>query len=148
MVKKFKIQSSSSSSEFTLIGISCQLKNYRLAFGINRKMNFSFKRIDDLIIPDEQNDRAYSFYLFKDNDERRNYFLIQNQHPEGRLVPSQRAIDFFLVVDDILEEAKLKHLIQQIKSVEQVLTAFVINPDKLKNADVIFEEIELHMLGK
>jgi hypothetical protein len=148
VVKKFKLKSASSSSDFTMIGITCQLKNYRLALGINKKLNFSFRRIEDLLIQDGESERSYAFYLYEDKDERRNYFLVQNQHPEGRLEPSQKAIDYFLIADDILEDSKMAHILQGLKKVEQVLAAFLINPEKLKNPDIIFEEIEMHMLGK
>ena len=147
MAKKLKL-SSGLSGDYTTFGIACHLKDYRMAFLINQKLGISFRRMEDLSFGDKDNKRSYSFYIFKHPDERRNYFLISNHHPDGRLIPAERGIDFFIVVDDVLPSSVTKQLISSIQSIPNVLTAFEIDPGKIKNLEIIFEEIELHLLKK
>jgi len=147
MAKKLKL-SSSLSGDYTIFGIACHLKDYRMTFLINQKLGISFRREEDLSLGDADNKKSYSFYIFKHPDERRNYFLISNHHPDGRLIPVERGIDFFIVVDDVLPSTLKKQLVSCIQSIPNVLTAFEIDPGKIKDLDIIFEEIELHLLKK
>lgn len=147
MAKKFKL-SSSLSGEYTTFGIACHLKEYRMAFLINQKLGFSFRRVEDLSLGDDEHKRSYPFFIFKHPDERRNYFMISNHHPDGRLIPAERGIDFFIVIDDALPLTLKKQIVSGIQSIPNVLTAFEIDQSKIKDLKIIFGEIELHLLKK
>ncbi len=143
MPKKLKL-TTRLADDYTIIGIACHLKYYRITLSLNRQLHFCFKRDDDLVIGDKEDQRAYSFFICRNYDERRIYFLVSNHHPDGRLVPSEKGVDYFLIVDDILPAEQKKNIISGIQSVKNVLSAFEIPLAKIKNPDVIFEEIELH----
>jgi hypothetical protein len=145
MVKKIKLISGSS-FDYTILGIACHLKDYRFTFFLNEKLGFKFKRVEDLKMADGKEERAYSFFIYNHPDERRNYYLVSNYHESGRLIPTEKGADFFLISDDILPAPLKKVLITKIQSVTQVLAAYEIPPAKAKNLEVIFQEIELHFL--
>ena len=109
-------------------------------------MGFHFKRMDDLISGDEKEPKAYSFYIHSSLEDRRNYYLVSNYHEEGRLIPSEKGADFFLIVNDILPAHQKKEMIGKIQKVPQALAAYEIPTGKVKNLEIIFEEIEIHLL--
>lgn len=144
MAKKIKFEPVEAS--FTLIGIASHLKDYRLCFFLNQKLNTTLCRKSDLVIPGDP-DRSFSFYIYFNKDERRNYFLIANHHPEGKLLPGQRGIDYLLAVDDVLDTSKVADLVKKIQSAPHVLTAFPIELAKVRNVNTILEDIEIHMIS-
>ena len=145
VVRKHKI-SSDVNFDYTIFGVACHLKDYRFTFFLNDKLGFRFRRIEDLEITDGGEARAYSFYIYKHPEERRNYYLISNYHESGRLIPTEKGADYFLIADDILTDLQKKLLISKIQSVSQVLAAYEIPRTKAKNLEVIFQEIEMHFL--
>lgn len=145
MPKKFKL-SSGVSHEYTIFGISCHLKDYRFTFFLNEQLGFRFKRIDDLNMTDGKESRAYSFYSYHHADERRNYYLVTNYHETGRLIPTEKGADFFLIVEGLLPPAQKKRMVKEVKAISHVLAAYEIPEGKAKNLDVIFGEIEMHLL--
>jgi hypothetical protein len=145
MARKIKL-TSGSSYDFTTIGIACHMKDYRFTFFLNEQLGFHFKRMDDLNSGEEKNARTYSFYIYINPDDRRNYYLVSNYHEEGRLIPSEKGADFFLIVDDILPASRKKDMIAKIQKVPQALAAYEIPAGKVKNLEIIFEEIEEHLL--
>ncbi len=145
MAKKIKL-SSGSSYDYTTIGIACHMRDYRFAFFANEQLGFHFKRINDLVSGEENSSRNYSFFLFENQEDRRNYYLVSNYHEEGRLIPSEKGADFFLIVNDILPLNRKKEMIGQLQKVPQALAAYEIPVGKIKDLEVIFGEIEEHLL--
>jgi len=145
MAKKIKL-ASGSSYDYTTIGIACHMKDYRFTFFINEHLGIHFRRLDDLISGDEKESRNYSFYIYTNPSDRRNYYLVSNYHEEGRLIPSEKGADFFLIVNDLLPANQKKEMIGKIQKVPQALAAYEIPTGKVKNLEIIFEEIEIHLL--
>lgn len=145
MGRKIKL-TGGSSYDYTTIGIACHMKDYRFAFFMNESLGFHFKRLDDLMSGEEAESRGYSFYLYSHPEERRDYYLVSNYHEDGRLIPSEKGADFFLIVNDILPAALKKEITGKIQKVPQALAAYEIPKGKIKNLEIIFLEIEEHLL--
>jgi hypothetical protein len=145
VAKKIKL-TAGISYDYTTIGIACHMKDYRFAFFMNEQLSFHFKKDDDLVSGDEKEPRTYSFYIYENPEDRRNYYLVSNYHEEGRLIPSEKGADFFLIVNDLLPADLKKKIIGNIQKIPQALAAYEIPKGKIKNLEIIFEEIELHLL--
>jgi hypothetical protein len=143
--RKLKL-TSGNSYDYTTIGVACHMKDYRFTFFLNEQLGFQFKRMDDLKLGEEEDSRGYSFYLYNIPEERRNYYLVSNFHEEGRLIPSEKGADFFLIIDIVIPAIQKKKLIDKIQKIPQILAAYDIPPGKANNLEVIFEEIEMHLL--
>jgi hypothetical protein len=143
--RKLKL-TSGTSYDYTTIGVACHMKDYRFTFFLNEQLGFQFKRMDDLKLGEEEGSRGYSFYLYNIPEERRNYYLVSNFHEEGRLIPSEKGADFFLIIDIVIPAIQKKKLIDKIQKIPQILAAYDIPPGKANNLEVIFEEIEMHLL--
>jgi len=124
---------------YTAIGIACHMKDYRFTFFLNEQLGFQFKRVEDLVFGAVNESRGYSLYIHKSTEERRSFYLVTNYHEEGRLIPSEKGADFFLIVNDVLPVIKKKQLISKIRKIPQVLAAYEIPKEKVNNLEVIFE---------
>lgn len=144
MAKKMRLQPVPDT--FTLIGIASHLKDYRLCFFLNKHMGSSFARMPDLIVPGDP-EKTYSFYLFHNKEERRNYFLIANHHPEGKLLPGQKGLDYLLFIDDLLRPEKARELAAKIQSAPNVMASFLLDPSGVKNISALIEDIEMHLMS-
>jgi hypothetical protein len=145
MPKKHKL-SLHEPANYSVIGIACHLREYRMAFLLNGKLHFRFRRLADLVIADGSESRNYAFYMFGHPDDRIDYFLVQNHHPDGKLVPAQKGVDYFMIADESLDRRKVKEITGRIQELPQVLAVFPLDAAKIKNAGILFEEIELQLL--
>jgi hypothetical protein len=101
--------------------------------------------VNDFTSPDHA-DRLYPFFLCYNHEERKNFILISNHHPDGKLLPKLKNFDFFLIADDVMPSARLDKLLAGIRKTEKVLMVVSINRDNLKEYDRITSDIELHLL--
>ncbi len=143
-MKKLKL-SPEHAPDFTFIGIACHLKDYKMAFNLNSSLGLSLKRVSDFTSPDHT-DRLYSFFQCYNQEERKNFMLISNHHPDGKLLPKLKNFDFFLVSDELIATSRLEFLLSKIRKTEKVLMAAKIEREKLKVYDRITSDLELHLL--
>jgi hypothetical protein len=143
--RKLKL-TSDISYNYTTIGIACHMKDYRFTFFLNDQLGLQMKRMEDLLLGEEDDKRGYSFYVYENREERRNFYLVSNYHEAGRLVPSEKGADFFLILNDTMQVSQKKQLISRIQNIPQVLAAYEIPSVKANNLKMIFEEIEIHLL--
>jgi len=119
---------------FLLIGISCHAKDYRLCWELNKLLNFDFARAEDLEINSKKKEiSSYSFYEFIDEEHYLEYYLIANRGNDAYLIPEQKTVDFFIMIKGNMSDNNLKTLLANINSLTLVLTAFTIDPNRLKS---------------
>jgi len=119
--------------DFTLIGISCHTKDYRLCWEINKSLNIELIRTVDLEIKKKKEINSFSFYEFMDEDNYLEYYLIANLGGGGYLIPEQKKVDFFLLLKGNTSNNLTKDIIAKINSLSLVLTSFNIDPNQLKS---------------
>ncbi|MCB0395532.1 MAG: IPExxxVDY family protein [Flavobacteriales bacterium] len=135
MAKK-KILTLDTGFDFILIGISSPLKDYRLCWAINKQCDLKLEREDDLEIwPSGQvASISFSFYTFEDLEDHATFHVIANKSREGWLVAEAREADYFLMIKGHMPRKSLTALISNLKAIPNVLTAYEIDPNKLKSA--------------
>lgn len=119
--------------EFSLIGISCHAKDYRLSWEINNLLKIDLIRTEDLDINLKTSIGTFSFYEFIDEDNYIEYFLISNRSSKGFLIPEHKTTDFLLMIKSPSHEQLATELSEKISSLNVVLTSFRIDIDKLKS---------------
>lgn len=148
MAKKIYLQARSEPAFFTLLGISCHLRDYRLSYLLNQHLEFSFIKRDDLhIIPSSNKGQAdFSFYSYR-NEERLNYFyLVANRSQSFLLIPEMRQFDFLLIVEGKYNKAEKDPMIKTIRSLPGILTIFEVKFSEIKNHENLLTDIELHVM--
>lgn len=148
MGKKKQVLKSSIDADVSLIGITCQLKSYRLSFSINKALRFGFRRIDDLEIPayNGSDVMGYPFLVYKHPELKNDFCLIGNHHPRGKLLPSIRQADYLLMARNPLDNNTKAGMMEKIRKISQVVAAYEIDPLRIKDMDELLEEMELHLL--
>ncbi|MCX6280600.1 MAG: IPExxxVDY family protein [Bacteroidetes bacterium] len=139
MAKKMMLESRAEPSFFTLAGVSCHLKDYRLSYLLNKKLPAGFRKLDDL-------PGNYSLYLYEDVESRNIYYLICNRSEDKVLFPELKQTDFILLVEGPFKRTQLNRLISSIKAIPNVLMAFDIKPESLKNLSGFLADLELHLM--
>jgi hypothetical protein len=138
--------------EGVIIGVSCHFKNYRLAWEIERKLNFPFKRTEDHVIAttvksQETIEFMFPVYEFYDDVNYIKYRLINNHtslvHPNMELhytlVPEYKELDYILVIDGYLDDERKEHLIKKLKEIKVILAVVELDVTKIKRKqDLIF----------
>jgi hypothetical protein len=136
------------SSDNTLLAISCHKKDYWMAYNVNEALKFSFRRINDLPFYDQGLDKllTYSLFHYCDSDSQLSYYLISNFNSEGKLFRAHKTTDFFILVHGRVTEEAIQELLNRIKSIKGVLTAFHPNINKFKDFSLFLSDLELHMV--
>ena len=148
MAKKRQTLKTVQDNRISLIGISCHLKSYRLSFALNNALHFKFRRIDDFEVHRPAKDECLGFpFLIYGSAELKNHFcLVANHHPEGKLLPTLREVDYFLMAGEPMDDFIKGKILAQIRSIPQVIGAYEIDPSRTKDMDLLIEEMEMHLL--
>ena len=149
MAKKIYLDARSEPAFFTLLGISCHLRDYRLSYLFNHHLGFSFIKQDDLrIVPFSNKEHAeFSFYSFRNEERLTTFYLISNRSQSFFLVPEMKQFDFLLIVEGKYNKSEKDPLIKVIRSLPGVLTIFEIKFTEIKNYESLLSDIEMHVMN-
>jgi hypothetical protein len=136
-------------SDVHLIGIACHLRDYRICWLINERTDINLRRIDDL--SEEARGRKtegnqFQVYFYENGDKMQQYFLVGNHGPAGNLLEKYARADYLLLVSG-MNKADEAQLVRKIRSIQQVLTAFKIDLNKIPDAELILSDLEMLLLG-
>ena len=118
---------------FTLFGIACHAKDYRLSWAINKALGIALER-------QPQNDtdpndvlEQFSIHQYNDADNFLEYTLIANRGPNGFFAPDQKKVDYFLKIDGIMRDDRKAEVLAELNKIELVLAVYSINPKELRS---------------
>lgn len=130
-LKRLKIDSD---ADAFVIAISCHQKSIKFAWEVNRALKCELQATQEY--PDNiyfiQKLDGHAYFNWTNPSERFTLHLISNHGEKSLLVPSQKQIDYFLVVTGFYEELNFEDALKKIKQIESVLTAFPVTLDKVK----------------
>ena len=127
---------------YSVIGITSSLKDYRLTFYINKLSHIQFKRVDPFVFHHKNQAFTYSLYIFIDNKNLRNYYLISNKANSVKLVPKLQHFDYLLFMDGEVNEDSTKELAKEVKTFDYITLTSVVDfaeIDKIKNLRTSFD---------
>ncbi|MDP1622387.1 MAG: IPExxxVDY family protein [Bacteroidales bacterium] len=139
MAKKIFLDSRSEPNLFTLFGISCHLKDFRLSYLLNIRLGLELVKMEDFC--------GYSFYYCRDEDRFNAYYLLGNRGQEAILLPDLKQTDFLLLVEGPFKKAQKERLLEKIRGIQHVLTAFEVRFETIKNYQLILSDLELHLMN-
>lgn len=130
--------------DIIIIGVSTSLFDYKLAWHINKSMNLSLTKYDD-ITPDSEN--FYSFYYYDEGENANVFNLVALSTDERRWVTFSPMTDYLLIIRNYITEERLSDLLGSLNLIPNVTHAYIINIDANKKIDTILENIEFHELN-
>jgi hypothetical protein len=125
---------------FDLVGISCHEKNYRLAWSLNRGMNWMLSK--DVDIERSVKGVPSNHTVFKYDDTLGNVFtLIENRAPDAIYLSDLSQFDYLLMIHHE-GEFSLENALQELRKCSFVITAYSFNVQALKNKELLLFELK------
>lgn len=146
--------------DFNLLGISSSLRDYRLCHFINKsaglnlvygkeslldnKGNLKNKNKEELeyhIILEKLKSKKtvthhYPVYRYCNETFDYEYYLVNNRSEEnGHLIPEALNFDFFLIIKHYIDDEDLNSLIENLKSIKDIMLVKEIDPTILKSKE-------------
>ena len=123
--------------DFILFGISCHEKDYRLSWTINNKLGIDLSKEKDLEIDVKKHKEpmAHSFFAFEEEDQFKQFYLINNRGTKGLLIPEQKQVDYFLMIKGKITSEEKNIYLKNVKEIPMVQMAFDILPSTLKSKE-------------
>ncbi|WBL25826.1 IPExxxVDY family protein [Zunongwangia sp. HGR-M22] len=148
--------------DFKLIAIYANLEPYKMAFLLNRYLNLKLMRSRfDVDFNHKDVQAMYALFTYKDLSSYRDYSLVSNKFKgesrkilnagslfleeevrplEVNLILQYKKVDFFLKIEENIEDQQVHQLVSQIGRIPQVQAAYKIHVDHLKSKqNLIFE---------
>lgn len=150
LAKRKLVSEPASFPDLTIIGISSQLKDYRLAFHINRESDLSLVKNSDLPVFDEKDEKLieYPIFSFYEAERRMNYYLIGNNSSTNKMISAYKQADFIFMLKGQPDKEKMLALISVFRKINGIQLVFPLDNEKIKNLEGIMSDLELHMVGK
>jgi hypothetical protein len=147
MAKRVLLDIHTTPAWYTLAGISCHLRDYRLSYLLNETLGFHLVKLEDMpyLAPGAKNPESYSIFAWSDDDQYNTYFLLPNRNEDSWLVPQNRQADFLLLIEGPFKKKQEDELLSRIRRVPNILTAFPISFATVKNYESILTDLELHI---
>ncbi|MGE5318204.1 MAG: IPExxxVDY family protein [Chloroflexota bacterium] len=136
--------------DIQLVGIHTSLRDYRLAYFINKETGLRFERHDDLPVYDERNKlvKDYSFFSYYDPDKRTSYYLFSNDHETGKMIDQYSQANFFLMISENRSNDDLKAIQSKLRKITTVNFVFEADINKIKDIEGILHDLELHLINR
>ena len=143
-----------SDDNYVLIGIHTVLEESKLAYSLNQNLKTKFKRASyNLDFENRNNNASFSIYEFLNSKFSHNWFLISNTYKYKSdhqqiglfrneeiityLIPEKKKVDFFLKLEGDFEQKFIDELVETMNHLNQVITTYTIDPNKLKSKDFL-----------
>ncbi|VAW25240.1 hypothetical protein MNBD_BACTEROID04-133 [hydrothermal vent metagenome] len=138
--------------DYLLIGIHSTEEDYRLAYLLNKHLETKLIRFK-YHLDFKDSDAQFPLFEFNDENNFMSYYLINNKYiqiandknNEGLfkgnystiyyLIPEKNKIDFFLKIKGCNQLNFAKKLVDKLNKIDQIITAYTIEPNTLKSKD-------------
>jgi hypothetical protein len=149
VTRKLKL-SAESETDIDIIGITTILADYRLAYFLNKEALFKLEKMDDLPVFYEKLKitREHSLFAWHDHDHRLSYYLICNDHSDGKMIDQFPQANYFLFIKGKHNPQDSKALQSQIRKIPSVSFVFAPVISKIKELEGILQDLEIHELNR
>ncbi len=133
--------------DYRLLAIVSNLKDYSLCFHINGMLKQDLVKYDDLIFDFSSGpEMSFSWYYYHDSKNCTTYYLMGNKSEGSYLLPSQKTMDYFLLIKDVLNDDIIRSYANSLRKISGVSAIFNLNMEQIKELEPLLESIELHEL--
>lgn len=128
--------------DFELISIISPIRDYRLCWHINNKLNLDFARQEEIPLhyPKKHKYAYYNLFYFEDEMNWLQYYFINNRSLGEHLIPELKQVDYFLLIKGGNAATEKDAVVDILRGLEQVQAVLTIDPTTLKSKqNLIFE---------
>jgi len=109
--------------DFNVLAINSHAKGYKLCWNINNELQLNFEKVEDQLIEKEM---MFSRY-FCETTKGDEYNIISNRSKKGYLIPNQKSVNYFLIVNNRNWLAEKKEFIGKLRANKEVLLVFELD---------------------
>lgn len=134
--------------EFDLLAIASPLRDYRLAYFINKHTTLTLERTPDIELndPKSRSQAWYCRYQYYDYMDRIVFYLLGNHSITGNqyLLPELKQFDYLLMAKGDCSQKPLRPFASSIRNITQVQTLIEANPVTLPSRyNLVFDDEEV-----
>ena len=125
---------------FSLMGMATGLKDYRLAFEMNKALEIDLQRAADHILIVGKNNSQIRYNRFQYFDSiGLTYTLITNKNQSSLMLPELQMIDYLLLLEPP-DENTAKEIIISLKKIKTIQAVFKFEIKDLKSRQNLLSE--------
>jgi hypothetical protein len=131
-----------------VIGIASTLAAYRLIHHLNKQLPSAFIKQRDLpYYLSEKETLLLPLYHYYHPTSKNNWFILAN-NTAGRkkAIPAFRNVDFFMLIDSVLETEALDDITSRMRKAQGIQMAINIRPSTVKNLELLHSDLEMHLM--
>ena len=117
--------------EFVVLAINSHSKAYKLCWNLNKTLLLNFEMTDEHSISDEL---LFTRYKTK-TESGAQINLLANRTKNGYLIPSQKSVNYFLVIKDKCWRDTKESFLRKLRATNDILLVFELDLEKTKNSD-------------
>ena len=126
--------------DLTVLAINSHVKGYKLCWNINKTLQVAFEKKEYHNIQDELWFARYTYIC----DEGVEYNLLANRSKQGYLIPSQKSINYFLIIENDCwkkDKKDKKDFIRNLSKIKDILLVFELDANSFKHTErLIFND--------
>jgi len=117
--------------EFVVLAINSHSKAYKLCWNLNNTLLLNFEMTDEHSVSDEL---VFTRYKTK-TESGAQINLLPNRTKKGYLIPSQKSVNYFLVIKDECWCDAKESFLSKLRAINDILLVFELDLEKTKNSD-------------
>jgi hypothetical protein len=121
--------------DFVLVAITTSLRDYRLCYHINKRLNFNFTKSADLEIIQAGMPVYFSLYQYHWEASETDFHFIANKGSDGYLIPEMRKADYFIMIRNYIADDEVDKLMADLNKIQEIVAAVKIDPKKIKSRE-------------
>ncbi len=113
------------------------MKDYRLCWYMNKSLGLNYHREEDLEVNNKSRQRqtCYSRFICEDELNRSSYTIISNKYHGNFLMDELKSTDYLFIIRGAYSDETAMEFLKKSKSIPEILTAFKVDPKKLKKGE-------------
>lgn len=145
-IKKTKL-SLKEDSDYTILGISCHLSDFRFIHYVNKIKYFNFIRHGDFDYQFKKDGEIFYFplYYFDDQENYISFYVVSNRSEDGILMNEWKNFDYLLITKNKISDEKMKTINSDIKKISGVLAVIQLISSKKSEIENLISEIEIYV---
>lgn len=136
---KNRIRAASFEDTFA-IGINSALVDYKLAWAVNKRLSIDFVRQEDIVAEGS----IFSFFYYSAGENCYVYNLVSVFSQHKTLFNFSPRLDYLMVIRNGIMPQRVDTIIKNLREIEGVGYAFLLDVNKGKSIKQVLETIELH----
>ena len=117
--------------DFAVLAINSHIKAYKLCWNINKLLKLNFEKKKDHRIKEEL---WFARYMYVCDDDVE-YTLLANHSKKGCLIPSQKSVNFFLLIKNDYWQQEKTEFISKLREIKDILLVFELDTKLIKHID-------------